>query len=64
VYRFIPSEADAQLGKLEKVAVTLGRADEQWVEIRQGLKAGDQIVMAGMHVLTPGEQVRVFSQAQ
>jgi multidrug efflux pump subunit AcrA (membrane-fusion protein) len=64
VYRFIPSETDAQLGKLEKVAVTLGRADEQWVEIRQGLKAGDQIVMAGMHVLTPGEQVRVFSQAQ
>ena len=64
VYRFIPSEADAQLGKLEKVAVTLGPADEQWVEIRQGLKAGDQIVMAGMHVLTPGEQVRVFSQAQ
>ena len=64
VYRFIHSETDAQIGKLEKVAVTLGRADEQWVEIRQGLKAGDQIVMAGMHVLTPGEQVRVFFQAQ
>jgi len=64
VYRFIPSEADAQLGKIEKVAVTLGSADEQWVEVRQGLSKGDQIVAAGMHVLTPGEQVRVFSQAQ
>jgi multidrug efflux pump subunit AcrA (membrane-fusion protein) len=44
--------------RLKKVPIRLGRATEQAVEVISGLKRGDRIVAAGLHVLSDKEPVR------
>jgi multidrug efflux pump subunit AcrA (membrane-fusion protein) len=44
--------------RLKKVPIRLGRATEQAVEVISGLKRGDRIVAAGLHVLSDAEPVR------
>lgn len=46
---------------VQRVEVRLGRVTERFAEVMDGLKAGDQIVAAGVHVLADGEKVKLFT---
>lgn len=48
-------------GKVARVPVKLGYAEGPWVEIREGLAAGDQIVTAGKVALRDGTLVQVIA---
>jgi len=48
-------------GKVARVPVKLGYAEGPWVEIREGLAAGDQIVTAGKVALRDGTAVQVIA---
>lgn len=47
-------------GKAARVALKLGYDDGPWVEVRSGLKAGDQVVVAGKAALREGSSVKVL----
>ena len=47
-------------GKVARVPVTLGYAEGAWVEVREGLAAGDQVVTAGKVALRDGTAVQVI----
>lgn len=47
-------------GKVARVPVKLGYAEGPWVEIREGLAAGDQVVTAGKVALRDGTAVQVI----
>ncbi|MBU2049410.1 MAG: efflux RND transporter periplasmic adaptor subunit [Gammaproteobacteria bacterium] len=47
-------------GKAARVPVKLGYAEGPWVEIREGLAAGDQVVTAGKVALRDGTAVQVI----
>lgn len=47
-------------GKAARVPVTLGYAEGAWVEVRDGLAAGDQVVTAGKVALRDGTAVQVI----
>ncbi|WP_115687085.1 efflux RND transporter periplasmic adaptor subunit [Cupriavidus taiwanensis] len=49
---------DAPSGTVKPVAVTLGEAFGNEIEVRQGLAPGQTIVTAGVHLLRPGQKVR------
>ncbi|MEO6519960.1 MAG: efflux RND transporter periplasmic adaptor subunit [Pseudoxanthomonas sp.] len=49
-------------GKAARVQVKLGYMDGEWVEVRQGLKAGDAVVTAGKIALRDGTPVEVIGQ--
>ncbi|MDG2524345.1 efflux RND transporter periplasmic adaptor subunit [Stenotrophomonas sp. HITSZ_GD] len=51
-------------GKVARVPVKLGYAEGQWVEVREGLKEGDQVVTAGKVALRDGTQVQVIGEPQ
>jgi len=51
-------------GKVARVPVKLGYAEGQWVEIRDGLKEGDQVVTAGKVALRDGTEVQVIGEPQ
>lgn len=51
-------------GKVARVPVKLGYAEGAWVEVREGLKEGDQVVTAGKVALRDGTAVQVIGQAQ
>ena len=42
--------------------VKVGYLDGQWAEIRDGVKVGDQVVVAGMVALRDGSVVQVIGQ--
>lgn len=48
--------------KAEKRPLTLGVADNGRIEILQGLKAGEQVVMEGLDRLRPGRDVEVLGE--
>ncbi len=48
-------------GKVARVPVTLGYAEGPWVEVRQGLDEGDQVVTAGKVALRDGTAVQVIT---
>lgn len=48
-------------GKVARVPVKLGYAEGPWVEIRDGLAAGDQVVTAGKVALRDGTAVQVIA---
>ena len=48
--------------KAVRVPVKLGYVDGQWVEVREGLKTGDQVVVAGKAALREGSLVQVVGQ--
>ena len=49
-------------GKAARVPVKLGYIDGQWVEIRAGLKTGEQVVTAGKAALREGTAVQIVGQ--
>ncbi len=51
-------------GKVARVPVKLGYAEGQWVEVREGLKEGDQVVTAGKVALRDGTEVQVIGEPQ
>ena len=62
----IPSLAGYQLyvvhkGRAQRIDVTVGQRDQQWVAVRSGLQVGDQVITAGQNSVHPGEVVRVVS---
>ena len=50
-------------GKAARMPVKLGYADGEWVEVRGGLKMGDQVVTAGKVALREGTDVQVIGAA-
>jgi len=55
-----PAVFRVRAGKAERVPVTLGYAEGAWVEVREGLAAGDQVVTAGKVALRDGTAVQVI----
>ena len=49
-------------GKAARVSVKLGYIDGEWVEIRDGLKTGEQVVTAGKVALREGTAVQIVGQ--
>lgn len=47
--------------QVEQRVVTLGLGDDEIVEVREGLKAGERIVVKGIETLAEGSKVRVGS---
>lgn len=54
---------DTATMKVRQQPVQVGGADGNLVLIAAGLKPGDRVVTAGTHVLTPGQQVRLYQAA-
>lgn len=46
-------------GKVARVPVQLGYLDGEWAEVREGLKLGDRVVVAGKSALRDGTEVTV-----
>ena len=51
---------DPKAATVQTRAVTVAGMDGNQVRIAQGLKPGEQVVVAGVHVLTHGQVVRVY----
>ncbi len=47
-------------GKATRVPVKVGYVDGEWIEVREGLKAGEQVVTAGKVALREGSAVQVI----
>ena len=47
-------------GKAVRVPVKIGYVDGEWIEVREGLKAGEQVVTAGKVALREGSSVQVI----
>ena len=47
-------------GKAQRTVLKLGYNDAGWVEVREGLKPGDQVVIAGKAALREGSAVQVI----
>jgi membrane fusion protein (multidrug efflux system) len=45
-------------GKAQRVAVKLGYVEGEWAEVRDGLKLGDRVVVAGKTALRDGSLVQ------
>ena len=57
-----PSVFVVRDGKAERVALKLGYADGSWIEVRDGVKDGEQVVVAGKAALREGSTVQVLGQ--
>ncbi|MEE7559301.1 efflux RND transporter periplasmic adaptor subunit, partial [Xanthomonas sp. Kuri4-2] len=55
-----PAVYRVRAGQVARVAVKLGYAEGAWVEIRDGLAEGDQVVTAGKVALRDGSAVQVI----
>jgi len=51
-------------GKAARTPLKLGYDDAGWVEVREGLQAGDAVVVAGKAALREGSAVQVLGQAE
>ena len=51
---------DPSSGTVQPQAVTVARMDDNDAVIQSGLKPGQQVVIAGVHVLNAGQKVTVF----
>jgi membrane fusion protein (multidrug efflux system) len=47
-------------GKAARTEVQIGTIDGEWVEVRDGLAAGDRVVVAGKSALRDGATVSVI----
>jgi len=56
-----PAVFQVRDGKAVRVPVKVGYAEGAWVEIREGLSAGDQVVTAGKVALRDGTAVQVIT---
>ncbi|WP_051414098.1 efflux RND transporter periplasmic adaptor subunit [Pseudoxanthomonas suwonensis] len=50
-------------GKASRVPVKVGYADGEWIEVREGIKPGEQVVTAGKVALREGSAVQVITAA-
>ena len=57
-----PSVFVVRDGKALRVALTVGHVEDGWVEVREGLKEGEQVVVAGKTALRDGTKVQVLAQ--
>ena len=55
---------DGKTMSVNRRAVAVAGLDENEVVIGQGLKAGEQVVVAGVHVLNDGQKVQVYQAKQ
>jgi membrane fusion protein (multidrug efflux system) len=55
-----PAVFAIRAGKAVRVPVKIGYLDGEWAEVRQGLKQGDQVVVAGKTALRDGSVVQVL----
>mgnify|MGYP006198865181 CR=1 FL=1 len=55
---------DAAAGTVQPREVTVATADGNDLIIASGLQPGEEVVAAGVHVLTPGQKVVRFNPAQ
>ena len=51
-------------GKASRIALKLGYAEGAWVEVRDGLKEGDAVVVAGKAALREGSAVQVLEDGK
>jgi len=51
-------------GKASRIALKLGYAEGAWVEVRDGLKEGDAVVVAGKAALREGSAVQVLDDGK
>ena len=51
---------DSTTMTVRKTAITLGEVQGNEVLITSGVKAGDQVITAGVHVLTDGQKVAIY----
>ena len=51
-------------GKAARSALKLGYDEAGWVEVREGLQAGDAVVVAGKAALREGSAVQVLGQGK
>ena len=51
-------------GKAVRSALKLGYDEAGWVEVREGLQAGDAVVVAGKAALREGSAVQVLGQGK
>ena len=51
-------------GKAQRAELKLGYDDSGWVEVREGLKAGDLVVVAGKAALREGSAVQVLDREE
>ncbi len=58
-----PAVFAVRSGKAVRVPVKLGYLDGAWAEVRNGLKSGDQVVIAGKAALRDGSLVQVLGAA-
>lgn len=49
-------------GKAQRTALKLGYDDAGWIEVREGLKPGDEVVIAGKAALREGSAVQVIGK--
>jgi membrane fusion protein (multidrug efflux system) len=59
-----PAVYVARDGKATRTVLKLGYDDSGWVEVRDGLKAGDAVVVAGKAALREGSVVQVIDRDQ
>ena len=57
-----PSVFVVRDGKAQRVSLTLGHIEGAWAEVREGLKEGEQVVVAGKTALRDGTKVQVLAQ--
>jgi membrane fusion protein (multidrug efflux system) len=55
-----PAVFAVRAGKASRVPVKVGYVDGEWIEVREGLKAGEQVVTAGKVALREGSAVQVI----
>ena len=55
-----PAVYTVKAGKAARTALKLGYVDGQWVEVREGLREGDPVVVAGKASLREGSAVQVI----
>ena len=58
-----PAVYVVRAGKTARVPVKLGYADGEFIEVREGLKLGEQVVTAGKTALREGSSVQVIDPA-
>ena len=57
----LPREAGSHpADKAARTALKLGYVDGEWVEVRDGLREGDPVVVAGKSALREGSAVQVI----
>ena len=55
-----PAVFTVKAGKAARAELKLGYVDGEWVEVREGLRAGDPVVVAGKSALREGSAVQVI----